>query len=441
MNKNILIALNKLDIGGIETAVINQATQLIERDYKIIILSKRGIYTEKMESKGIKCIEFDFKLTEGYDTEGAEFIEKIIREYEIEQVHIHQFDCITSMFPACVNTNTPYVIFLHTGVRGEFDWFEEHYISYKPIYNMYFNMAEKIVTITNAAKIESQNKYNIPDEKYIILNNSINFEEKMIQNEDYPEELEKFLIIARLSHEKLTSVINSIKLFKKYYNNHKEARLTIVGSGECEKEVINEIEDIKDVTDFLGGRNDVIDIMLKNDVIIGMGRCILEAIACKKIAIISGYEEIIGIIKTENIETASLENFSGRGMKPLGEEKTIQQLDQIEKQEIRKNIDENYSYVFEKLNSNNNFFVLETTENKEINLNKKIYFENEKFLLDKIIENKKEADKVYKDGKECQTFLEEQIANRDEKIKILEEQINESVFKKCLRMIRKSGKK
>ena len=63
MNKNILICLNRLDIGGIETAILNQASELLERGYKVIILAKKGIYTKTIEKKGAICIDFEFVLT------------------------------------------------------------------------------------------------------------------------------------------------------------------------------------------------------------------------------------------------------------------------------------------------------------------------------------------------------------------------------------------
>lgn len=64
MNKNILICLNKLDIGGIETAVVNQVDELLDRGYKVVILAKEGIYTRQVEEKGAVCIDFKFELTE-----------------------------------------------------------------------------------------------------------------------------------------------------------------------------------------------------------------------------------------------------------------------------------------------------------------------------------------------------------------------------------------
>ena len=60
-NKSILLCLEKLDIGGVETYVYNQAVALKRKGYNVIILSKKGILCKKLESQDIKCINFDFE--------------------------------------------------------------------------------------------------------------------------------------------------------------------------------------------------------------------------------------------------------------------------------------------------------------------------------------------------------------------------------------------
>ena len=76
MSKNILTCLNKLDIGGIETAVVNQTSEFIDRGYRVVILAKRGIYTNIVEDKGAICIDINFQLKDGYDLENSKLIEK-----------------------------------------------------------------------------------------------------------------------------------------------------------------------------------------------------------------------------------------------------------------------------------------------------------------------------------------------------------------------------
>ena len=61
-NKAILICLEKLGVGGVETSVYNQSLAFKEKGYNVVVLAQKGIYTEKLEAKGITCIEFEFKL-------------------------------------------------------------------------------------------------------------------------------------------------------------------------------------------------------------------------------------------------------------------------------------------------------------------------------------------------------------------------------------------
>lgn len=423
MSKNILICLNKLDIGGIETAVVNQTSEFIDRGYRVVILAKRGIYTNIVEDKGAICIDINFQLKDGYDLENSKLIEKIIREYDISQVHVHQFDCIPSIFPACVNTNTEYIAYIHTGVTGTYDWFEEHYVSYKSIFNMYYNMAYKIVTITETAKNENKRKYNVDDEKYIIRNNSIRFTDN-ITNNLAPNKIEKFLIISRFSEVKRNSIKNAINLFKHYKDNHIEATLTIVGRGEDEDFVKNEVEDIKDSVNMIGAKNNVLEFMKDYDVVIALDRCILEAIATKRLAIISGYEKLRGIITHENIELAANENFSGRNLDEKEISDIIKELECLDEEKIANIVNKNYEFAYENLNIKNNIYLIKDNDKDYIEIDKKRYFENIESLIGKIKIFEDKANKIYTDSKEAQKYFEEQIEIRDNQIKELKQEID-----------------
>lgn len=62
--KNILICLNILDIGGVETAAVNQIMELRRRGYNVIVLAKTGIYTKKIVDIGAIFIDFDFEVVD-----------------------------------------------------------------------------------------------------------------------------------------------------------------------------------------------------------------------------------------------------------------------------------------------------------------------------------------------------------------------------------------
>ena len=296
-------------------------------------------------------------------------------------------------------------------MHGVYDWFENCYFGYSTMFNMYFQMATKLVAITRATINENKNRYNINEDKYVIMNNSINFGEKIMKNNSMPQKIEKFLIISRLAPEKITSIKNAIKIFKKYHKEHQNSKLTIVGEGECKDEILNEIKSIEDNAIFLGARNDVIDLMLQNDVVIALGRCVLEAIATKRIAIISGYENVKGIITNQNIEEAARENFSGRNLEDENIDNLVKKLDKLKIEEIRNIVNENFSFAYENLNSKKNIFIIE--ENENLYINKTKYFEDVNILIQKVIDAQNRQDKIYADYKKAQKFFETQIENKE----------------------------
>ena len=49
--KNVLICLDRLDIGGVETFVFNQSVALKNKGDNITILSRDGLYRKGLEKK------------------------------------------------------------------------------------------------------------------------------------------------------------------------------------------------------------------------------------------------------------------------------------------------------------------------------------------------------------------------------------------------------
>ena len=210
-NKAILICLEKLGVGGVETSVFNQSLAFKEKGYEVIVLAQKGIYTEKLTSKGITCIDFEFNLGNEIDIDRTSQIVEIIKKYNVGQVHIHQFPCLLSAFPACIITNTPYLAFVHSRLTNDFDWYINTFSLYKRLFKFYFDNAYKIITL-NYGAIELNTKYfNTNKEKYKVLKNSISFNEYISNTEVI--DINNFMVISRIAPEKIIPIQNGIKLF------------------------------------------------------------------------------------------------------------------------------------------------------------------------------------------------------------------------------------
>lgn len=442
--RTIMLCLNKLGIGGIETAVLNQAIQLIKRGFKVIVLADDGIYREEYEKEGVKFIKMEFSMQETEKKQKVEKIVQIIKDNEVEQVHIHQFETMYTVFPACMIANTPYVAYLHNSIKGVFDIYEKNYRCSKTIFKLYFQNAQKIIAIKEKTKQENMDKYKIEESKYKIIKNSINFDKFQVNGNKVPEKIEKFLIISRLSEEKEISLKNAITLFKKYYELNNNARLTIVGDGNIEDTIKNEIKDIKNVAKMLGKRNDIAKIMSEHDVVIGLDRCMLETITMKKIAVLSGYDNMKEIVKPENIETASNDNFGGKGLKENDIDQIVEELRKLNAEEIKEIVEKNYEYAYENLNSEKNIYIIEEPSNIKLNIDTKTAMESLVEMEELFAESLEYADKVYKDCKENQKWFEGQIENKDKEIEELKkslENINRSKVWRFYKKIRGKIKK
>ena len=422
--KTIMLCLNQVGIGGVETAALNQTIQLTRNGYRVIIVAKDGIYREKFEEQGAIFEEFEYIVQNKSDFGKINHIVMLLEKYEVEQVHIHQFDCINTAFPACMIKEIPYIAYVHTGVTGVYDWFEKCFPIYKTIFELYFKYAEKVIPITEQAKQENQEKYKVNDNKYLIIKNSINFEEIIKKQNPIPTKVEKFLIISRLAKEKMISIKNSILIFKNYYSRNNSAKLTIVGDGNYKEEIQKEIEDIKEAVQFLGQRNDVIEIISNHDIVLGLDRCILEAISMKKIPLISGYDDIKGIIASDIIEKASDNNFSGRNLNNYTISEVIQQIESLDEEKIKDIVEQNYKFAYDNLNVVNNFFVMNNVEESRIYLNPKDAMNAIMQLQNLYADNVEYTDHVYKECKITQKWLENKVQYLELELKLKQEEID-----------------
>ena len=362
--KNILICLDILDIGGIETFVYNQALALKNKGYNVFTLSKKGILTEELKSKGINCIDFEFASKSYFDYEKIQEVVEIIEKYDINEVHINQFTIMNVLFSACIITNTPYIVYLHmaSGIinsqeHNAYNWFEKQYPTYEETFKLLFKYAYKIIGITQEITDYTIKRYNIEDtQKCFVIPNSINFENYNCTKN--VSEIKNFLIVSRFANEKINVIINGIKLYSKFKEKCKDANLCIAGNGQ-ELPVIekfindNKIKDVK----FLGKVANIKDILEKSDVLIGVDRCILEALAMKRLAVVSGYGSIKGLLKNEKTNKEIDENFCGKSLEDISIDEVVEELIQLNENDIKTITEDNYNKIKEKLDIENNIYV------------------------------------------------------------------------------------
>ena len=395
--KNILLCCNKMGIGGVETVILNQVVAYSSKGYNVYVMAEKGDYSKKVEELGGFFIEMEFPEENDINEERVKKIIKIIKEKEINEIHIHKYQCIPNMMIAAFISQTPYFAYEHGIIdsKGYYTW---NYPIYKTLFPIYYKNAYKIIAITPNVANNIKKEYDIEEDKYVIIHNGIDFNIYKNDNQKNNTEIVNALIVSRIDKEKILTIYNGIEAFKIIKKKYPKAKLNIVGGGNAEKEVIEYLNqnnlkytysDEEATVRFYGKQIDVKSFLEKSDIFLGVDRCALEAIAMKIPVIISGYNGIKGLITKKNMNIAMEENFSGLNMETVTTEEYEKQLDELIENR-KKIIDEVYAIAKEQLNCYKNYIVM--PEKQKINID---WYQ----ILAILKENRKENEKLLNDIK------------------------------------------
>lgn len=382
--KNILICLERLDIGGVETFTIAQVKEYAKRGIKCYVLSQGGLLERKLKDlKNVELINFKFNIENRIDYEEIEKIEKLIKNKKIDSICIHQYPCIPYLLPLIFKYNIPYMAYIHSTVEGTFEWYMKTYPMYHVLFPMYFKNASQIVAVTEKTKKENSKLFNIDLSKYKVINNSLDFSEyEDLKINNNLKKINKFMYFGRLAVEKEKSIIAAIDFFKDYKEIFNEnATLKIVGDGALLESLKEEYE--CEYIKFTGAVADTIKELNKTDAVIGVDRCILEGIAAKRIAIISSYSGNISLVTPKIMEKEIEENFSGKSL-----DDNKKELTKYSKEELKEIIKTNYKMIENKLSISNS--IITELEDKDMKIDPVELFKTfskEQDIVNKLMEN------------------------------------------------------
>lgn len=409
MKDSVLIALDKLDIGGVETFVVNQAKYFKEQGKDVVIIASKGIYAKELKKYDIKYIEYDFTNKTYFDIKEINKMISILKKYNITQVHINQIPEIGAIMPACILTNTPYVGYLHMGIAtvqdnslNVFDYFEKQYINYKELFKMFFRNASKIIATTEYVKNYTSKRYNFDKRKVLVKPNPIDITE--FNSTRKVKSINKLLYVSRLSEEKKTSIINALDLYKSFKEENPQATLSIAGDGPERASIESYIKEnnIQDIT-FLGSISNVKEVMDQHDLVIGLARVVIEALTMKRIVIVSGYNCLKGIVDSSNIRLLINDNFTGKCLDDSSIEDIIEEIKNLNSKKIEKIVNQNYKTVENKLDIKKVIYSLKETDYKELNKNQII--EDIMKITEIIDEERRKSQKIADDlWKQLETY-------------------------------------
>ena len=411
--KKALICLEQLGIGGVETFTITQVEEFTRRKIKCYVLAREGLLSKNLKKlKNIEFIEFDFKLENNINMEKVKWLTNFVKEKKIDFIYVHQFSCVPYILPVVFETNIPYIAYLHNIVPKTCEWFMDHYDIYKVLFPIYFECASKIIAITDKVKQEHIELFKLPKEKYLVINNSLDFSkypDKKVNK--ISKKFNKLMWFGRISEQKRTSIDTAVEFYNYYREKYNSsATLTIVGDGELFEEMVNKYQD-QNIT-FKGAVSDMIPEIEKADILLGVDRCMLEAVASKKPAVVCGYKKNVILITPKNIKKAIEENFTGINL-----DNDKDELFNYTEKELLEILDDNYHYVANNLAISSSVYLDISPLKKESNLESvflglNYYSEKIKSLEQENKELYLRTQDLYKEINQLNAYLRKSIIGR-----------------------------
>ncbi|MBR5155719.1 MAG: polysaccharide pyruvyl transferase CsaB [Clostridia bacterium] len=311
----VLMATMQLDIGGAETHIVELSKALTRKGVEVIVASKGGAYVAELEEAGIRHFNVELNSKNIFSIRRAyKALERIIMEEKVDIVHAH------ARIPGfiCGLLQKKYKFRFVTTAHWVF--------STRFPFNLLTNWGDRSLAVSDDIKQYLIDNYGIKDENIRVTINGIDTE-KFSDNIDYSDIAEEFcfgenktriIYVSRMDIDRSLAAHKLIEAVPALYKDIPNLEVVIVGGGNDFESIKKEAESVnKEIGERVvittGGRIDINKFAASGDVFVGVSRAALEAMACKKPAIIAGNEGYIGIFDKDKLDVAIDTNFCCRG--------------------------------------------------------------------------------------------------------------------------------
>ncbi|MDO4173604.1 MAG: glycosyltransferase [Eubacteriales bacterium] len=325
MGQKILMALNRFDIGGAETHVVELSKELQRRGYEVILASSGGAYVAELEALHMRHVTVPLderSFIKMYRSK--RLLKKLIEQERPQLVHAHAripgFLCgllqRKMKFPFV--TTAHWVFYTDTLLR------------------MLTNWGQYTIAVSEDIKTYLMESYHVPESQIVVTVNGIDTEkfspdiakESMVRELGLDASAPIIGTVSRLDDSRALCTRRMIAVAPKLAAAFPGLQMLIVGSGDVFDELKAAAEEVNRTIGrrcivMTGARTDINRLVAVCDVFLGVSRAALEAMAEEKPVILAGNEGYIGIFSEQTLDTARESNLCCRGCPSLEEDALI----------------------------------------------------------------------------------------------------------------------
>lgn len=311
----VLMATMQLDIGGAETHIVELSKALARRGIEVYVASKGGAYVKELEEVGIKHFEVALHNKKiGSLISSYKKLEHIILDYKIDIVHSH------ARIPGflCGLLQKKYGFRFVTTAHWVFNT--------RFPFNLLSNWGTRSLAVSDDIKKYLVDNYGCNPDNIRVTINGVDME-KFSENVDFSDIAKEFsfgedktrvVYVSRMDVDRSYAAHKLIEAVPDLYEKIPNLEVVIVGGGNDFDKIKEEAEEMNKkigsrIVIITGGRTDINKFVASGDVFVGVSRAALEAMACRKPAIIAGNEGYIGIFDEDKLQVSIDTNFCCRG--------------------------------------------------------------------------------------------------------------------------------
>lgn len=301
-NLKILQIYDHMQLGGAETHIITLSKGLIDSGNVVHIASSNGPAVPVIKKLGIEFHELDLYNSDHYILNAGKLLE-IIENHQIDIVHAHPFHSQIIISLVKLLKNVPTITTIHgpyetPSVKGLNKFYDGFILVSEETKR--FHYEKKLLNHKHHIEI-------IPNSVPILSSDTIlNLRKGSL----------KIAYVSRIDADKLPSILFFIKCIEiaiKHFN----LEILIIGQGSKLQDVSKLARGVnlkaqKNIISVVDGSTDVINEIKNVDIVVGVGRVILEALSINKIPVCIGNNNYVGIVNSKNIKKIAEVNFTDR---------------------------------------------------------------------------------------------------------------------------------
>lgn len=328
--KSILIVTEAFEVGGLETHIRGEIVSLTRAGCRIHLATGQRFNPLLLPPE---IASLSYNLPFGPEATLTELIlavkqlRKIIREHAVECIHAHPF---TSLLPSLIAAELEKVSFVLT-LHGPASLAN----NYGPLYDFILTsilLPNANLVITVSKEIADLASPYLSHEQILTLPNGVNIDDFDCRTVTVTEIDPRWLLVSRLDSFKIIGLANFVKKAKTLGL----PGVLLAGDGPAKDELITHLkhDNTLDFVEFCGPRIDIPHLMQSVSGVAGMGRVVLEGLACRKPVCLIGYDGVKGLVDLALFSEASHSNFSGRNLENIDETTLRNQFKNIAKANI-----------------------------------------------------------------------------------------------------------